>query len=125
MVFQTAEGDIAVVGVFVDLDAGTAAASNAATVQVVTPPSAKRNVGHHPHSRRGEAASAPRADSHLDRIIGLLTSSLTATAGTSSALLETVFTQVEEIASPGSVVKTQPLVMSDLVNTLLAGSFQR
>lgn len=116
MVFQTPEGDIAVVGVFVDLDTGAAAAANNATAQIRTPPAAKRNLGHHPHSRRGDAASA---------IVELLTSSLATTAGTSSTLLETVLAQVEEISNPGSVVKTQPLVMSELVNTLLAGSFQR
>ncbi|OBT72848.1 hypothetical protein VF21_08073 [Pseudogymnoascus sp. 05NY08] len=124
MVFQTPEEDIAVVGVFVDLDTGAAAAADAATTQVITPPAAKRDLGRHPHSRRGEAASAPRADSHLSAIIDLLTSSLATTTGTSSALLETVFSQVAEVASPGSVTKTQPLVMSELVNTLLAGSFQ-
>lgn len=125
MVFQTPEEDIAVIGVFVDLDTGVAAAADAATAQAITPPPAKRDLGHHPHARRGKAASAPRADSHLSAVIGFLTSSLATAAGTSSALLETVFTQVAEIASPGSVVKTQPLVMSELVNTLLAGSFQR
>ncbi|KFY73463.1 hypothetical protein V499_06456 [Pseudogymnoascus sp. VKM F-103] len=124
MVFQTPEEDIAVVGVFVDLDTGVAAAADAATAQVITPPAAKRDLGRHPHSRRGEAASAPRADSHLSAIVQLLTSSLATTTGTSSALLETVFSQVAEVASPGSVVKTQPLVMSEVVNTLLAGSFQ-
>ncbi|ELR07235.1 hypothetical protein GMDG_02462 [Pseudogymnoascus destructans 20631-21] len=93
MVFQTPEKDIAVIGVFVDLD-------------------------------NGVAASAPRADSHLSAIVQLPPSSLATAAGTSSALLETVFSQVAKIASPGSVVETKPLVMSELVNILLAGSFQ-
>lgn len=123
MVFQTPEEDIAVVGVFVDLDTGAAAAADAATAQVITPPAAKRDLGRHPHSRRGKAASEPRAD--LSAIIDLLTSSLATTTGTSSTLLETVFSQVAEVASPGSVTKTKPLVMSEVVNTLLAGSFQR
>lgn len=117
MVFQTPEGDIAVIGVFVDLDTGVAAAADAAAAQAITPPAAKRDISHHPHSRRG--------DSHLRAIVGFLTTSLAAVTGTSSALLETVLAQVQEIASPGSVTKTQPLVMSELVNTLLAGSFQR
>ncbi|OAF61991.1 hypothetical protein VC83_01372 [Pseudogymnoascus destructans] len=124
MVFQTPEKDIAVIGVFVDLDNGVvAAAADAATAQVITP-AAKRDLGRHPHSRRGEAASAPRADSHLSAIVQLPPSSLATAAGTSSALLETVFSQVAKIASPGSVVETKPLVMSELVNILLAGSFQ-
>lgn len=40
-----------------------------------------------------------------------------------SALLEAVLSSVEDIAAPGSVTKTQPLIMSELVNTLLSGSF--
>lgn len=124
MVFQTPEEDIAVIGVFVDLDTGDAAAADAAVAQAITPPAAKRTIGHHPHSRR-EVASAPRTDNHLRAIVGFLTTSLATVTGSSSALLETVLAQVQEIASPGSVAKTQPLVMSELVNTLLAGSFQR
>ncbi|KFX95976.1 hypothetical protein O988_05538 [Pseudogymnoascus sp. VKM F-3808] len=124
MVFQTPEENIAVIGVFVDLDTGVAAAAaDAAVAQPITPPAAKRDLGRHPHSRRGEAASAPRSDT-LSAIVSFLTSSLATAAGTSSALLETVLAQVSEIANPGSVAKTQPLVMSELVNTLLAGSFQ-
>lgn len=124
MVFQTPEEDIAVIGVFVDLDTGAAAAADAAVAQPITPPAAKRDLGRHPHSRRSDAASAPRSDT-LSAIVSFLTSSLATAAGTSSALLETVLAQVSEIANPGSVAKTQPLVMSELVNTLLAGSFQR
>ncbi|KAM5349685.1 hypothetical protein ACJ41O_006190 [Fusarium nematophilum] len=45
-------------------------------------------------------------------------------AVTASTLLETVLGSVEEISEPGSVTKTQPLIMSELVNTLAAGSFQ-
>lgn len=125
MVFQSPEEDIAVMGVFVDLDTGVAAAADTAAAQAITPPAAKRNIGQHPHSRRGEVASAPRTDSHLRTIVGLLATSLATVTGSSSALLETVLAQVQEIASPGSVAKTQPLVMSELVDTLLAGSFQR
>ncbi|KAI0008197.1 carbonic anhydrase [Xylariaceae sp. FL0662B] len=42
-----------------------------------------------------------------------------------STLLETVFSSVGNISSPGSSTKTPPLVMSELVNLLNAGSFQR
>ncbi|KAI1379937.1 carbonic anhydrase [Hypoxylon crocopeplum] len=42
-----------------------------------------------------------------------------------STLLETVFSSIGEIASPGTKTTTKPLVMSELVTLLKAGSFQR
>lgn len=44
---------------------------------------------------------------------------------TPTTLLETIFSSVGEIAEPGTETKTKPLVMSELVNTLKAGGFQR
>ncbi|KAI1460155.1 carbonic anhydrase [Annulohypoxylon moriforme] len=44
---------------------------------------------------------------------------------TPSTLLETIFSSVGEIATPGTSTKTKPLVMSELVDTLKAGNFQR
>ncbi|KAL7620916.1 hypothetical protein AAE478_008226 [Parahypoxylon ruwenzoriense] len=42
-----------------------------------------------------------------------------------STLLETIFSSIAEIASPGTSTKTKPLIMSELVTLLNAGSFQR
>ncbi|KAI2634964.1 carbonic anhydrase [Hypomontagnella submonticulosa] len=42
-----------------------------------------------------------------------------------STLLETIFSSIAEIASPGTETTTKPLVMSELVTLLKAGSFQR
>ncbi|KAI1408247.1 carbonic anhydrase [Hypoxylon sp. FL1857] len=42
-----------------------------------------------------------------------------------STLLETIFSSIGEIASPGTKTTTKPLVMSELVTLLMAGSFQR
>lgn len=44
---------------------------------------------------------------------------------TPSTLLETIFSSVGEIATPGTSTTTKPLVMSELVDLLKAGSFQR
>ncbi|KAI1204868.1 carbonic anhydrase [Annulohypoxylon truncatum] len=44
---------------------------------------------------------------------------------TPSTLLETIFGSVGEIATPGTSTTTKPLVMSELVDTLKTGSFQR
>jgi hypothetical protein len=48
-----------------------------------------------------------------------------ANATRSSPLLETVFSSVEDIQTPGTATETKPLVMSGLVQTLNRGSFQR
>ncbi|OTB17094.1 hypothetical protein K445DRAFT_374999 [Daldinia sp. EC12] len=42
-----------------------------------------------------------------------------------STLLETIFSSIGDIATPGTSTKTKPLVMSELVTQLKAGSFQR
>ncbi|KAL1844991.1 hypothetical protein VTK73DRAFT_1381 [Phialemonium thermophilum] len=122
MVWESPEKDVAVIGVFVDLDAGQA------------PPPAKRSVvphGRPGHSlrrglrRRQEASGeAAAVEEGFGGVQGFLTMPIVRPAATPSSLLETVFSQVEEIATPGSSVKTAPLVMSELVNTLLQGSFQ-
>ena len=41
-----------------------------------------------------------------------------------TAVLETVFSVVDKISTPGTKVKTPPLVMSEVVNALKANSFQ-
>jgi hypothetical protein len=116
MVWQTPQEEIAVIGVFVDLDRGVEAATAAPIVEKVR----RQN---HPHSRRQAAEAAP--DGSFGGVSGFITSPMVTQASVSSNVLETVFSQVEEIAIPGTVVKTQPLVMSEIVNALLAGSFQR
>ncbi|KAI1463606.1 carbonic anhydrase [Daldinia caldariorum] len=42
-----------------------------------------------------------------------------------STLLETVFSSIGDIATPGTSTKTKPLVMSELVTQLKTGSFKR
>jgi len=118
MVWQTAEQEIAVIGVFVDLDPGT--------TEVTTPAAERlRRRARHRLSSRQEAAPAETAPGSIGGIPGFLTVPMVKASGVSSNLLETVLSKVEEIATPGTVTKTDPLVMSELVSTLLTGSFQR
>ncbi|KAI5867479.1 carbonic anhydrase [Durotheca rogersii] len=42
-----------------------------------------------------------------------------------STLLETIFSSIGEIATPGTETTTKPLIMSELTDLLNAGSFQR
>ncbi|KAF7539130.1 hypothetical protein G7Z17_g12482 [Cylindrodendrum hubeiense] len=47
-----------------------------------------------------------------------------AKATTASTLLETVLGSVDKISTPGSTITTEPLIMSEVVNLLSAGSFK-
>lgn len=122
MVWESAAKEIAVVGVFVDLDNGAAAAA-AAGAAVQPPAEKKRRDVFHPHGRRQEAP-AEAVPGSFGGVAGMVTIPSVKAAGVSSTLLETVFTKVGEIATPGTAVKTDPLVMSELVTTLLQGGFQ-
>lgn len=122
MVWESAAQEIAVVGVFVDLDNGAAAAA-ATGAAVEAPAEKKRRNIFHPHARRQEAPAEAAPDA-FGGVAGMITIPSVEAAGVSSTVLETVFTKVGEIATPGTAVKTDPLVMSELVNTLLQGSFQ-
>ncbi|KID76293.1 Alpha carbonic anhydrase 8 [Metarhizium brunneum] len=101
MVWQGEAEQVAVVGVFVDLDEGPGRAAKS---------TAKTRIG------GGRLPAMKNGFFHV-------TAPATA-AKKPSALLETVLSSVDGIAEPGTVVKTQPLVMSDLVSTLSSGSFQ-
>ncbi|RMJ06453.1 hypothetical protein CDV36_013958 [Fusarium kuroshium] len=99
MVWQSAEEDIAVIGVYIDLDDGaTAAASASAKI-------------HHARGNKGKmekrSALEPRQS-----------------AATPSTVLETVLGSVDKIATPGATTHTEPLAMSEIVKLLTSGSFQ-
>ncbi|KAK3291312.1 alpha carbonic anhydrase [Chaetomium fimeti] len=96
MVFQSAAQEIAVVGAYIAIADGAAAAPAPAVKrsrifgrQEATPPPAG-----------GGAAVAP------------------------TTLLETLFSVVDQIAVPGTKVTTPPLVMSEVVDLLKANAFQ-
>ncbi len=99
MVFQTADAKVAVVGVYIDVDTGVAPAAPAAR-------------------RRDRVA----ARSLVPPVV--MSAGITVGAPTTSVLLETLLSSVEEIATPGTKVTSKPLVFSELVDTLKLGSFQ-
>lgn len=91
MVWASEESELAVIGVYIDLDDEAADAACSANESVAT--KAK----------------------HLGRRAGV---------ATHSAMIEAVLGSSQEIATPGSTFHTEPLVMSELVDLLKAGSFQ-
>ncbi|KAH7014833.1 alpha carbonic anhydrase [Ilyonectria destructans] len=100
MVWEGAAGEIAVIGTFIDIADGAALLRKKTT-------------------KDQEKRQLPAIEGSFFHV-----NAPAAKAMAASTLLETVFSSVEEIAEPGTVTKTQPLIMSELVNALAAGSFQ-
>ncbi|CAP66974.1 uncharacterized protein PODANS_4_5470 [Podospora anserina S mat+] len=99
MVWQSAEGEIAVVGAYINIATGAVASA-----------SVKRglNTRSRLFQRQAEAnETAPVAGTDAPTV-----------------LLETIFSVVDQISTPGTKVKTPPLVMSEVVDLLKAGQFQ-
>lgn len=104
-VFESADGQLAVIGVYVESDLGS-------IVDVAA--SRKRS------SRRQENAAPPPTNFTI-----MASSALPETDAITSPLLEAVFAQVGEVAAPGSkTAVAAPLVFSEYVAALMAGSFQ-
>ncbi|POR37659.1 Uncharacterized protein TPAR_02144 [Tolypocladium paradoxum] len=145
MVLEGGAGEVGVIGVFIDINDKSEAvpsvppASPRATPSITsssTPeavPSDKaaakpRSASREMRARRQTTQRQIENNSSLPalKVQGTFfhVNAPTTAAMTPSALLENVFGSVGEIATPGTVTKTRPLVMSELVNTLLSGSFQ-
>ncbi|KAK3332888.1 alpha carbonic anhydrase [Cercophora scortea] len=132
MVWQSAEQEIAVIGTYIDVaregeTAPVVAAPVAAPVAEPAPanvtapvlaepaPAAKSRFRRKSRMQaREEAAAAPPAT----------LAPTAAPANGPSTLLETVFSLVGQIATPGTVTKTPALVLSEFVDLWRAGSFQ-
>ncbi len=99
-VWQSEAQEIAVIGVYIDIATEAAAAAAPAVVQ-----------------RRGRFA---RAEPELQRRQNATAPS----SGAPTVFLETAFSVVDAIATPGTKTETPPLIMSELVDILKANSFQ-
>jgi carbonic anhydrase len=145
MVWEGPEGQIAVIGTYIDVTDGAAAAAPAAPAAPVTPPAetpaaapvaapapiaeavtapqapsgptggffvptprkermARRNIAREQaNERRQETPAAPRG---------------------ATALLETILGTVDQISTAGTKIATGPLIMSEVLDVIKAGSFQ-
>jgi hypothetical protein len=128
MVWESADAQIAVVGVFIDVEDGaggsTPTPGNSTASPPVTTPEARKRDGFvkmvrkstpHTHDKR-QLPGVGGSFFHVN--------APTTAATSSSNLLETVFSSVGEITEPGTLTKTKSLNMAELVSTLAAGSFQ-
>jgi hypothetical protein len=128
MVFQTAAKEIAVIGVFIDLDNGGAAVAAPAPAVPTPAAPAPEKLRFRVRGEKRQEAATPATTSAAGSFggqQGFLTTPMLAAAGVSSSVLETVFSKVGEIAAPGTSTKTAPLAMSEIVQTILTGSFKR
>ncbi|RKU49153.1 hypothetical protein DL546_008328 [Coniochaeta pulveracea] len=121
MVFETAEKDIAVIGVFIDLDNGGSPATED-PIATPTPTAAAKRRGF--HLRRQESSIAPSPTGSFGGVQGFLTVPMIKAPGITSPVLETVFSKVGEIKTPGTRTSTPPLAMGSVVQAIMGGSFQ-
>jgi carbonic anhydrase len=123
MVWESEDAQIAVVGVFIDVEDGAGGGTP-------TPPG--NSTGAALQKKDGFVKMVRKSTPHthdkrqLPAVAGsFFHVNAPSTAATSSSnLLETVFGSVGEIAEPGTLTKTKSLNMAELVSTLAAGSFQ-
>ncbi|KAK3350282.1 alpha carbonic anhydrase [Lasiosphaeria hispida] len=99
MVWQSAEQEIAVIGVYIEIATEAVAAAPPVVVE-----------------RRGRFARPQQVQKRQNE---------TATVGKApTVLLETIFSVVDAIAAPGTKVETPPLIMSEVLDLIKAGGFQ-
>ncbi|KAK3401712.1 alpha carbonic anhydrase [Sordaria brevicollis] len=127
MVWQTENQEIAVIGTYIDVatEAGpelvippiVAAPSNE-TAGTASVPSRFRFRRSSKTQRRQEAVVPPTNETTTAPVQDAPVS------GAPTVLLETIFSTIDAIKTPGAVTQTPPLVLSEVVNIWKAGQFQ-
>lgn len=120
-VWESAAGDIAVVGVWIDLDDAAAAAVGSNS----TAPAVARRSG-----RQEKREEVRQRETQKEKRLPPLEGSFfhidapTTAAVTASPLIETVLSSVSDIATPGTATQLPPLDLASVASVLNAGSFQ-
>lgn len=139
MVWESEAGDVAVVGLYIDVDgtidneeevdepvesvvectpAATESDASETAAEATAEPEATTTAGVKRSVRMAARDGVPQ-----DPEIKPMKSAKTKRAATT--VLETLFSSVGEISKPGTVTTTQPLVMSELVDLINAGDLQK
>lgn len=132
MVFASADAQIAVMGVYLDINTAAAAAVPAVAA-VPGAKKAKRQAGKNTkhiqsrsEKRSGKKCSGTRASSsQVLEVIDVDAEPTATPAEVASEMLETVLSSVGEISTPGTATKTPAFAMSGLVAMLGETTFQR
>ncbi|KAH6889427.1 alpha carbonic anhydrase [Thelonectria olida] len=121
MVWQSEDSKIAVVGVYIDID-DAAAAERAPNSTVAA--SAPYSTQAHSRSRKHKNLRKEATKEQVQRRAGFKATEAPVTEAAASTVLETVLGSVDQIPNLGNTLETEPLVMSEIVDLLTAGSFQ-
>ncbi|GAB1315547.1 hypothetical protein MFIFM68171_05757 [Madurella fahalii] len=103
MVWQSAQQEIAVIGLYINIADAAGDATN------ISRPAAKRELSYGSRMFRRQEATPPPPP---------------AASNAPTTLLETIFGVVDQISTPGTKVRTPPLVMSEVVDIIRANSLQ-
>lgn len=136
MVWESEAGDVAVVGVYIDvegtIDGEEEVEEPVETVSEETPvateSAATETEVEGPTESEATATASGKRSVRMAARDGMPQLSKTKAAKTKRAattFLETIFSSVSEIAQPGTVTATKPLVMSELVDLINAGDLQK
>ncbi|KAI6376200.1 hypothetical protein MCOR25_002835 [Pyricularia grisea] len=120
MVWQSAAKEIAVIGMYIDIE-GNAAAAPAETSAAALP---ARRHARHLEAREDAAPAAAEPAAAVPAMQQMGETARVAAAAVKSNLLATLMPEVSKIATPGTKTETPPLVMSELVEQIKSGSFQ-
>ena len=142
MVWQTENQEIAVIGTYIDVatEAGPALAippvaapapapSGAPippTNETVAPASApaRFRIRRAKSQRRQEAFVPPATNETAPAVPPVQDAPDAPVSGAPTVLLETIFSTIDAIRTPGTVTQTPPLVLSEVVNIWKSGHFQ-
>jgi hypothetical protein len=122
-VWEGAAGELAVIGVWIDLDDGTGGSGGGGNT---TEPVVARRSGKHEWRDLIRERQDERRKRQLPPVEGSFfhVNAPNTAATTPSSVLETVLSSVSAIATPGTATTTQPLSLSQIAAALNAGSFQ-
>jgi hypothetical protein len=129
MVFSSADAQIAVMGVYLDIN--NAAAAPVAAVAAPGAKKTKRQAGKNTQVRSGKtsgkkcAGARASSPSQTLEVIDVDAEPATNPAEVASEMIETVLGAVGDISNPGTATKTPAFAMSGLVAMLAGTTFQR
>lgn len=107
MVFQAEDSELAVLGTYIDIVSGTSAT--------------KRQTG----KRTATAEDCDNDDDDEEQTPSVDDDVNVISASTASTMLETLFSSVGEIATPGTATTTSALIMSEVTSMLSSTTFKR
>ncbi|CAI0654561.1 unnamed protein product, partial [Colletotrichum noveboracense] len=124
MVFEGANQEIAVIGTYIDVEQGAAAAAPVTEAPAAEAAKNKTTAAERRSKMSRRASLDAAKDAEGAKTIPSMTLNPVKAEAASSNLLATVFSSLDAIKEPGTVTKTGALDMQEVVTLLSAGQFQ-